>query len=195
MINAPSYLEFIGNAPGGNKISGKFLGPEYPDTVTIEGTTDSAPLRGNSGIWMSNARYTTLRVTIIIRKAGLADQLVSYDNNGMPLVNDAEATNFVAVNNGGTVELSWITTKEISVTSYPIDRKVSGGDYQDSDLGVAIDFPDSRPVPKPYPNPAYGTTIFDTPPSPGSYVYRLRARFENQTVPIKTLAESSVVIV
>lgn len=194
-MNAPAYLEFLGSAPGGNKISGKFPGPEYPDTVTVEGTTDSTPPRGNSGIWMSSNRYTTLRVNIIIKKAGQPDQIVSYDNNGMPIVNDAEANSFTAVANGGAVEFSWVTTKEISVTSYPIDRKISGGDYLEADQGVSIDFPDSRPVPKSYPNPDFGTTISDTPPAPGSYVYRLRARFENQTVPIKTLAESAVVII
>lgn len=193
-MNAPAYLEFLGSAPGGNKISGKFPGPDYPDSVTIEGTTDTLPPRGNSGIWMSANKYSTLSVTLVIKKAGLADLTISYDTKGMPIVNDAEASSFTATAAGGNVNFTWTITKEISVTSYPIDRKIQGGNYEDNDLGVAIDFADlTRPVPKVYPNPDSGIVIYDTPPAGNTYVYRLRARFENPSTPIKTLIESNPV--
>ena len=112
-MNAPAYLEFLGNSPGGNKISGKFLGPDYPDQVNIKGTTDTLPLRGNSGIWMSGSKYTTLNKTLVLKKAGLPDQEITYDNNGMPVINDAEASSFTPTVTGTLVSFTWTITKEI----------------------------------------------------------------------------------
>lgn len=188
-MNTPAYIEFLGSAPGGNKISGKFPGPEFPDLVNVKGTADTLPLRGNSGIWISGDKYTTLNKTLVLKKAGLPDQEVTYDNIGMPVVNDAEASGFTVISSGGTVSFSWTTTKEISVTAYIIDRKPEGGVYED---GVAADFPDSRPLPKQYPDPASGNVISDTPGA-GNFVYRLRARFENSST--KILAETGTITV
>lgn len=180
-MNAPAYIEFLGNAPGGNKISGKFPGPEFPDQVNVKGTSDTLPLRGNSGIWISGEKYTSLNKTLVLKKAGRPDEEVTYDNNGMPVLNEAVASAFGASVAGGMVSLVWTITKEISVTAYFIDRKVATGNYEDSGLGVAADFPDSRPVPKDYPDPTTGNQVTDTPGS-GSFVYRLRARFENGAI-------------
>ena len=181
-MNAPPYIDFLGNSPGGNKISGKFPGPVFPDLVRIKNTLDNNPLRGSSNVWMTTDKYTSLNKTLVLQKAGLPDQDVAYDNNGMPVINDAEGNGLTATVVGTEVRFSWIITKEISVTVYTVDRRKAADDpLSDASytLGVGVDFPDSRAVPKPYPDPALGAVISEPLPVADNYIYRLRARFEN----------------
>ncbi len=76
---------------------------------------------------------------------------------------------FHALNNLGTVEISWTTTTEVRVSIYILDRKLqSDPDYT---TGVQIDFPTGESQPH---------TILDAPGA-GNYTYRLRALFDDST--------------
>jgi hypothetical protein len=184
-------LKRLGNSPHGNKLSAKFPGPDFPDQVTVnEAPSDTQPIRGSSGVWISGNTYTDLAVTLVLIKNGAAVEVCSYDEAGNLAQSDAAVNSFTLSASGGTVTFSWESTIEVGVTVYPIDRKPDGGVYEE---GVAADFPDTRPVPKTYPNPASGIVISDTPPVSGNYVYRLRARFEDGSS--KILAESEVIMV
>ncbi len=107
----------------------------------------------------------------------------AYNELGLPSVQDAAVANFNPAANSGNVDVSWTSTKEVAVSVYIIDRKPSGGTYEE---GVQAVFPDENPVPKNY-------NVADTPPGPGKYIYRLRARFEDGA--LKELAESVEVTV
>jgi len=181
-MDCADYIESLGNSPQGNYLSARYRDGDMPDSVTIKGTTDTQPLRGNSGVWRSGNKYTTLKQTLILNKNGAPVKECSYNELGVPPIQDAAVTGFKGVASPGFVNISWTTTKEIQVSVYILDRKIPGGVYEE---GVTAVFPDfERATPKDY-------STQDSPTAVGTYVYRLRAKFDDGTY--KNLSESAPV--
>jgi len=106
---------------------------------------------------------------------------VDYDESCQPAGPEAVITDFaLTAHSPSYVEISWIVVVEREVDVYIIDRRLSSSSTFEE--GVAASFPAGEG--------ALHVAV-DTPPSPGSYVYRLRARFAGPS--FEFLAEDSVV--
>ena len=180
MTPAPN-IKKAGNAPSGNKLMANFPGPDLPDQVQIKGTTDKQPLKGNSGNWISDKKYTSVAITLQLIKNGVVVEEYAYDANGNLALPDAAITNYAVATTNGIVTTSWDSTKENGISAYVIDRKLSADTSYTN--GVQVTFPTG--VGSSY-------ALDDMPPSAGTFSYRLRTLFDNGTE--KVLAESAVTL-
>lgn len=169
-MNPASNIKRAGNAPGGNKVTAKFPGPDFPDEVQIKGTSDKQPLKGNSGNWISANKYSSIAITLQLIKNGVVVAEYAYDANGNLMHPDAAIINFSVSPSGSLVTISWDTTKEDGLASFIIDRKLSTATTYDQ--GVQAVFPQG-----------VGTSynVVDMPPGVGTFIYQLRAVFDNGT--------------
>jgi hypothetical protein len=168
-MNSAPNVKKAGNAPGGNKLIAKFPGPDFPDFVQVKGTSDKEALSGASGNWISSGKYNSPAVTLQLIKGGVVVQEDTYDANGNLANPSASIAGFAASD----------LVEESGITFFVIDRKLSSA--ASFDLGLQAAYPAGA-----------GTTynITDAVPAAGTYVYRIRAVFDNGTE--VTLGETSI---
>ena len=93
---------------------------------------------------------------------------------------DAAISNYTVSASAGIASISWTSTKEVSLSVYVIDRKLSSDANYTTVTGMS-----PQGANTPY-------TVSDAPPAPGTYSYKLRALFTDNTD--KTLGEQSVTV-
>ncbi len=104
-----------------------------------------------------------------------------YDSNGNLANPDAAISNYNVTASNGLVTVSWDSTKEIGISYFVIDRRLSGSTNYEQ--GVQVTFATGA-------GSSYNLT--DMPPAAGTFDYRLRAVFDNGTE--KILGEKPVTL-
>src|ERR1051326_5269279 len=82
---------------------------------------------------------------------------------------DAAISNYTVSASAGIASISWTSTKEVSLSVYVIDRKLSSDANYTTVTGMS-----PQGANTPY-------TVSDAPPAPGPYSYKLRALFTDNT--------------
>lgn len=116
-----------GSSPNGNFLHTRFTG-EMPDSVKVKGTNDVSDLRGNSGNWISNDKYTSTEVVLILIKDGVEFKECAYNAEGNLTIAPPPPQNVVVdgftINDqgGGNVNATWTSVTEQELDVYRLIR-------------------------------------------------------------------------
>ena len=164
-MDCTDKVERLGNSPtGGNKLFANYSGADMPEEVNVKGTTDTQPLRGSSGNWISRDKYTSKAQTLVLRKGGAVVKECKYDENGdfipaLPPQKTSVSDFKLEQTDAAVITVSWTSVFESDLLKiYVIDRN--------SDLAENGTMPDGTGI---------HYVIQDFVPGAGTYTYVLKA--------------------
>ena len=89
-VECASNIRRVGDSPDpmGNKLQARFTSP-FVAKVRVKNTAETSNIRGESGMWISDSKYTGLTLTLILLDAnnsGLKE--CNYNSEGKLVVSD-----------------------------------------------------------------------------------------------------------
>jgi hypothetical protein len=177
-MQCPIKLIRNGNSAQGNFLMAQFDKSNPPAAVRIViggvPTTDIQPTNGNSGVWQSKQKYTSLEVTLdLLDELGNLINSCNYDISGQPSVGkECTIENAVAkkISGSASAEISWKSTKESKVQNYIVEREHNREGY----INPLISYPKGA-------GSSYIVIDADVSDVASSYKYRISVVFEDNS--------------